>query len=173
MLVAFPDRVAVIVPAEKFPLESRATIVEAVFRLVASLVIVTPVEPLYEDPPAARCVPNVNVPRLLPSATPEIVLLARAALGTLALVKFAPLIEGAFEQPTMPPLVVVATPAVEQPERVRPESVCVAVQVFACPSAREATTAPVVGEMVNVPSEFETEFTAPDPLPQAPPVVLN
>jgi hypothetical protein len=101
------------------------------------------------------------------------VLLARAAFGILALVKFAPLIDGAFAQPTTPPLVVVATPAVEQPERVRPESVCVAVQVFAWPKAREATTAPVVGEIVSVPSELETEFTAPDPLPQEAPVVLN
>jgi len=101
------------------------------------------------------------------------VLLARAAFGTLALVKFAPLIDGEFEQPTTPPLVVVATPAVEQPERVRPDSVCVPVQVFAWPKARDATTAPDVGVIVNVPSEFETVFTAPDPVPQADPVVLN
>ena len=34
-----------------------------------------------------------------------------------------------------------------------------AVQVFACPRAKEATTEPVVGEMVSVPSEFATEVT--------------
>jgi hypothetical protein len=46
MLVAFPERVAVIVPATKFPLESLATMVDAVFKFVASLVIVTPADPL-------------------------------------------------------------------------------------------------------------------------------
>lgn len=40
-------------------------------------------------------------------------------------------------------------------------NVCCPVHVFACPSAREATTAPTVGEIVSVPSEFDTEDTAP------------
>lgn len=38
-------------------------------------------------------------------------------------------------------------------------NVCIAVQVFAWPSAREATIAPVVGDMVNVPSLLETLLT--------------
>jgi len=42
-------------------------------------------------------------------------------------------------------------------------NVCVPVQVLAWPRAKEATTAPVVGLMVSVPSEFETELTAPPP----------
>lgn len=46
-------------------------------------------------------------------------------------------------------------------------NVCVAVHVFAWPRFKDATTAPVVGEMVNVESEFDTEVTAPDPVPQA------
>ena len=104
---------------------------------------------------------------------PEPVTDASAAVGIVALEKFAPLIEGAFEHPTTPPLFVVATPAVEQPESVNPDSVCVAVHVFAWAKAIEATTDPVVGEIVNVPSELATELTAPEPLPQDPPVVLN
>jgi len=52
-------------------------------------------------------------------------------------------------------------------------NVCVAVHVFACPRLSEATTLPVVGEMVSVLSEFETELTAPDPEPHAAPVVLT
>ena len=43
---AWPVSAAVIVPALKLPLESRATIVEAVFAFVASLEIVTPASPL-------------------------------------------------------------------------------------------------------------------------------
>ena len=43
-----------------------------------------------------------------------------------------------------------------------------AVQVFAFPRFKEATTFPVVGEMVNVPSAFETEVTAPERLRQVP-----
>jgi hypothetical protein len=39
--------------------------------------------------------------------------------------------------------------------------VCVAVQVSACAKFSEATTAPVVGEMVSVLSLFDTELTAP------------
>ncbi|MEM2947094.1 MAG: hypothetical protein QXN96_02510 [Candidatus Bathyarchaeia archaeon] len=37
--------------------------------------------------------------------------------------------------------------------------VCRAVQVLGFERLRDAATAPVVGEMVNVPSEFETEDT--------------
>ena len=43
------------------------------------------------------------------------------------------------------------------------------VHVFACPRARDATTEPVVGVMVNVPSLLATELTAPEPEPQAAP----
>ena len=42
--------------------------------------------------------------------------------------------------------------------------VCAAVQVLALPTFSEATTAPVVGEIVKVPSAFVTEVTAPKPL---------
>jgi hypothetical protein len=45
-LVAAPLRVAVIVPAEKLPLESRATTFEAVLADVASTAAVTAAEPL-------------------------------------------------------------------------------------------------------------------------------
>src|SRR6516165_327803 len=50
--------------------------------------------------------------------------------------------------------------------------VCRAVQVLAWPSANEPTTAPVVGEMVSVPSPLLTLETAP-PAPQALPVPLT
>ena len=47
------------------------------------------------------------------------------------------------------------------------------VHVFAWPSAKDATTAPVVGLIVNVPSELETEDTAPplhaEPVPDKTP----
>ena len=49
-------------------------------------------------------------------------------------------------------------------------NVCPPVQVFGCARAREATTAPLVGLMVSVPSEFETELTDPPPEPQSLPV---
>ena len=45
-VVAFPLSAAVIVPAVKLPEASRATIVEAVFALVALVASVTAVEPL-------------------------------------------------------------------------------------------------------------------------------
>ena len=46
--------------------------------------------------------------------------------------------------------------------------VCFPVQVFACAVFKEATTDPVVGLIVSVLSEFETELTAPPPpLPSA------
>src|SRR5579872_1945086 len=38
---------------------------------------------------------------------------------------------------------------------------CSPVQVFGCDKAREAMTAPLVGEIVNVPSLLETELTPP------------
>jgi hypothetical protein len=50
--------------------------------------------------------------------------------------------------------------------------VCNAVQVFAWPRAMDATTEPLVGEIVNVPSLFATELTAPLPVPHAAPVLL-
>jgi cation transport ATPase len=58
-LVAAPLNVAVIVPAEKLPLESRATTLEAVFASVASTAKVRAVAPLYV-PPLVRYVPAVN-----------------------------------------------------------------------------------------------------------------
>ena len=40
---------------------------------------------------------------------------------------------------------------------------CLPVHQLACVRASEATTAPVLGEMVKVPSELETEETVPPP----------
>ena len=48
---------------------------------------------------------------------------------------------------------------VELLTRIPPVKVCKAVQVLALPRLREATTDPVVGDMVRVPSELETEDT--------------
>jgi hypothetical protein len=45
--------------------------------------------------------------------------------------------------------------------RARFVNVCVAVHVFAWPRARDAITAPVVGETVNVPSELLVDETPP------------
>jgi hypothetical protein len=44
---------------------------------------------------------------------------------------------------------------------VDPVNVCPALQVLACAKFSDPTTAPVVGEMVRVLSEFDTELTAP------------
>jgi hypothetical protein len=52
-----------------------------------------------------------------------------------------------------------------------PTNCCSDVNVFACERLSDATTAPVVGEMVRVPSEFETALTVPAPEPQAEPVI--
>ena len=57
--VAFPLNAAVIVPALKLPETSLATIVETVFRLVASVPKVTAADPLYDVP--VKWVPNVKV----------------------------------------------------------------------------------------------------------------
>ena len=57
-LVAEPLNVAVIVPAEKLPDESRATTLDAVLADVASTVAVTAAEPLYVPP--VRYVPSVR-----------------------------------------------------------------------------------------------------------------
>ena len=70
-VVAFPLKVAVIVPAEKLPEPSRATTLDAVFADVASTVQVCAAEPLYAVP--VRYVPAVKLFRLEPSGTPEIV----------------------------------------------------------------------------------------------------
>lgn len=48
--------------------------------------------------------------------------------------------------------------------------VCLPVHVFGLARLREATTAPVVGLIVSVPSAFVTDDTAPLPEPQAVPV---
>jgi hypothetical protein len=48
---------------------------------------------------------------------------------------------------------------VELLTRIPPVKVCNAVQVLAFARLREATTDPVVGDMVSVPSELETEET--------------
>ena len=62
-------------------------------------------------------------------------------------------------------------PAVPEPQAA--VNVCNPDQVFAWPNAREATTAPVVGEIVSVPSLFETEATAPRAALQPNPVVVD
>lgn len=49
------------------------------------------------------------------------------------------------------------------PLRVSPESVWMALHVFAWPNAIDATTAPVVGVIVRVPSLLDTADTAPPP----------
>lgn len=58
-VVALPDKVAVIVPALKFPDASRATTFEAVFAEVASTANVLAVDPL-NVPPEVKYVPAVN-----------------------------------------------------------------------------------------------------------------
>jgi hypothetical protein len=51
------------------------------------------------------------------------------------------------------------------------EKVCNALKVFACARLSDATTAPLVGEIVSVPSELDTVATLlPPPLPHADPV---
>ena len=77
--MAEPLNVAVIVPAEKLPDESRATTLEAVLAEVASTVAVTAAEPLKLVP--VRYVPNVSAfatdpadPEILPvTSAPSIV----------------------------------------------------------------------------------------------------
>ena len=56
--VVRPIEVAVMAPAEKFPEASLATIVEAVFKFVASVAIVTAELPSKEVP--VKCVPIVR-----------------------------------------------------------------------------------------------------------------
>ena len=80
-LVAEPLNVAVIVPAEKLPDESRATTLDAVLADVASTVAVTAEEPLKLPP--VRYVPSVSAfatdpaePEMLPdTAEPLIAML--------------------------------------------------------------------------------------------------
>lgn len=64
----------------------------------------------------------------------------------------------------------VAPVGVTPPIEILVPKVCNAVHVLALLSAREATTDPVVGVMVRVPSELITELTDPEPLPQDAPV---
>lgn len=65
----------------------------------------------------------------------------------------------------------VAPDGVIPPIEMSVPKVCFAVQVFAFARSRDATTEPMVGEMVSVPSELATEFTAPlPPEPHAAPV---
>ena len=68
-------------PALKFPLASRATTLLAVFALVASTAKVTAALPLKVLP--VRNEPAVRLLRLLPRATPLMVLLASLALAML------------------------------------------------------------------------------------------
>ena len=89
--MAAPLRVAVIVPAEKFPEASRATTLEAVLAEVASTVAVTALEPLKLLP--VRYVPKVNAfatepaePEILPdTADPLIAMLVLVTLVTCPL----------------------------------------------------------------------------------------
>ena len=66
------------------------------------------------------------------------------------------------EKPNVPKL---NAPLLEEPvivaERIAELNVCAADHVFAWPSASDAITAPAVGLIVNVPSLFETDETAP------------
>jgi hypothetical protein len=58
-VLEFPVSAAVMVPAEKFPLESRATTVDEVFADVALLVIVMVPDVVTGDPETDRPVPDV------------------------------------------------------------------------------------------------------------------
>ena len=85
------DVEAVIAPAEKLPLLSRATMVDAVLAFVASRASVIAPEPLYAL--SVKCVPPDRENRLLPSATPEIVELVSDALAMFVSVLEPPLMD--------------------------------------------------------------------------------
>ena len=63
------------------------------------------------------------------------------------------------------PVTLVITPEAGVPNagvtKTGESNVCTPVHVFACPKANEATTAPVVGDIVNVPSELDTDVGMP------------
>lgn len=85
---AFPDKAAVIVPAEKLPEASRATTLEAVLVVVASTVAVTALEPLKLVP--VRYEPRV---RALATEPAEPVILPDTAEPLIAmLVSVTPVI---------------------------------------------------------------------------------
>lgn len=79
--VVLPEKVAVIVPAEKLPDASRATTLEAVLAEVASTVAVTAPEPLYVPP--VKYVPSVKAlatepaePEMLPDTADPLIAIA-------------------------------------------------------------------------------------------------
>ncbi len=113
--VTLPVRFAVMVPALKLPEASRATMAEAVFAFVASVPMVTPVEPLYDVP--VRCVPKVRAARFDPSAMPLMVEFASMAFVTVPVsVVYTPLVTVAALPLMLPAIVFV--------------NVCVPSQVF-------------------------------------------
>ena len=79
-VVAFPDKAAVIVPAEKLPEASRATTLEAVFASVASTAKVRATAPL-KVPALVRYVPAVRALATEP-ADPEMLPFTSAPLTT-------------------------------------------------------------------------------------------
>lgn len=82
-----------------------------------------------------------------------------------------PVNSGEMENTTLP--VPVAPVADTPPIDMLVPKVCFAVQVCAFPRFRDATTDPVVGEIVRLPSELLTELTAPLPVPQSAEVKYN
>lgn len=99
-----------------------------------------------------KLVPAVTVPTDRVPAVPPIVFTESkiTLLAVTAVVLTVTVPATSVEEPTIP-----AAP-VGAPIR---SSVCLAVHVFACPRAIEATAAPVVGLIVRVPSVFEIEVT--------------
>lgn len=111
-----------------------------------SFALINPVPENERTPPLPTTKPVV----LVPLATPE-------KFTEVAVAALPPTLHDA-----QVPVRFVMTPLAGVP-RMGATKVCCPDHVFACPNASDATTAPVVGLMVNVPSLLDTEDTAPDP----------
>ncbi len=76
--------------------------------------------------------------------------------------------------PTLPPSVARYTELVAVSWLVEARlNCCNALQVFAFVRFKDATTSPVVGEMVGEPAALETEDTAPEPPPTQVPLIAK
>ena len=138
-----PVKLAVIVPALKFPPLSRATIVEAGVGARRVTGNRDPGRSIVGGPARNQMRAKVNVPRLLPRDTPEIVELRRPAFGSpVALVSVSddgvppapPLTTNAPAVPTLTPRAV-PTP-VPNPVTLPTAGVIVALEtVVSCPAA--------------------------------------
>ena len=135
---AVPVSVAVMVPAEKFPLASRATIVLAVLVLVASVVREIAAAPVYAAD-AVKCAPKDSAARLLPREIPEIVLWARAAFEMLFAGK--PTVPVAVSEVKAPLLCVVTPIAVPS---IFPPVIATAPLARVPPTVKEPVSAPPV-----------------------------